>query len=96
MSTPTWALRCNDWPSRFATSANSRTSAHVGVLTDSSYVQLVGSGVAAIDLGFPCRYTHSSLEVCDLGDLAGLTRLILAALPRIDGKLSLDRDDFAQ
>jgi len=71
-------------------------SAHVGVLTDSSYVQLVGSGVAAIDLGFPCRYTHSSLEVCDLGDLAGLTRLILAALPRIDGKLSLDRDDFAQ
>jgi putative aminopeptidase FrvX len=71
-------------------------SAHVGVLTDSSYVQLVGSGVAAIDLGFPCRYTHSSLEVCDLGDLAGLTRLILAALPRIDGRFSLDRDDFIQ
>jgi putative aminopeptidase FrvX len=66
------------------------------VLTDSSYVQLVGSGVAAIDLGFPCRYTHSSLEVCDLGDLAGLTRLILAALPRIDGRFSLDRDDFIQ
>ena len=50
-------------------------SAHIGALTDSSYVQLVGEGVAAIDLGFPCRYTHSSLEVCDLGDLEALTRL---------------------
>jgi putative aminopeptidase FrvX len=71
-------------------------SAHIGALTDSSYVQLVGAGVAAIDLGFPCRYTHSSLEVCDLADLVGLTRLIVAALPRIDRKFSLDRDDFIQ
>ena len=29
-------------------------SAHTGALTDSSYVQLVGGGVASIDLGFPC------------------------------------------
>ncbi len=28
-------------------------SAHIGALTDPSYVQLVGEGVAAIDLGFP-------------------------------------------
>ena len=46
-------------------------SAHIGALTDSSYVQLVNAGVAAIDLGFPARYTHSSLEVCDLADLVG-------------------------
>jgi putative aminopeptidase FrvX len=71
-------------------------SAHVGALTDSSYVQLVGAGVAAIDLGFPCRYTHSSLEVCDLADLVGLSQIITAALPRIDRKFSLDRDDFIQ
>src|ERR1700676_873721 len=69
-------------------------SAHIGALTDSSYVQLVGHGVAAIDVGFPCRYTHSSLEVCDLADLVGLTHLIVAALPRIARKFSLDRDDF--
>ncbi|HMN88064.1 MAG TPA: M20/M25/M40 family metallo-hydrolase, partial [Bauldia sp.] len=48
-------------------------SAHVGALTETSYVQLVGEGVAAIDLGFPGRYTHSSLEVFDLADLVGLT-----------------------
>jgi putative aminopeptidase FrvX len=67
-------------------------SAHVGALTDSSYVQLVGAGVASIDLGFPCRYTHSSMEVCDLGDLAALTQLLVAAFGRIDRGFSLDRD----
>ena len=69
-------------------------SVHIGALTDSSYVQLVGQGVAAIDLGFPMRYSHSSLEVCDLGDLVGLTQLLVAGLLRIDAKFSLDRDDF--
>ena len=71
-------------------------SAHIGALTDSSYVQLVGEGVASIDVGFPARYTHSSLEVCDLGDLEGLTRLLVAALLRIDSKFTLDRDRFIQ
>lgn len=69
-------------------------SAHIGALTDLSYVQLVGQGVASIDIGFPMRYSHSSLEVCDLGDLSQLTRLLIEALPRIDARLSLDRDDY--
>ncbi len=68
-------------------------SAHTGALTDSSYVQLVGGGVAAIDVGFPMRYSHSSLEVCDLGDLEALTRLLVEAIASIDDSLSLDRDD---
>ena len=69
-------------------------SAQVGVLTDSSYVQLVHRGVAAIDLGFPCRYTHSSCEVCDLDDLEGLTKLLVAAIPRVDRAFDLDRDKY--
>jgi putative aminopeptidase FrvX len=68
-------------------------SAHMGALTDLSYVQLVGAGVASIDLGFPLRYSHSSLEVCDLNDLVGLVHLLAAALERIDRNFSLDRDD---
>jgi putative aminopeptidase FrvX len=71
-------------------------SAHVGALTDSSYVQLVGEGVAAIDLGFPTRYTHSSLEVCDLGDLEDLARLTVASITGIGEGFSLDRDDYGQ
>jgi putative aminopeptidase len=69
-------------------------SAHIGALTETSYVQLVGQGVACIDMGFPARYTHSALEVCDIGDLAGLTNLLLAALDMIDDRFSLDRDDY--
>jgi len=69
-------------------------SAHIGALTDLSYVQFTGEGVASIDVGFPLRYTHSSLEVCDLNDLEGLVRLLAAALARIDGTFSLDRDDY--
>ncbi len=71
-------------------------SAQTGVLTETSYVQLVGKGVACIDVGFPCRHTHSSLEVCDLNDLVALTDLLVKALPMIDGSFSLDRDDFEQ
>lgn len=67
-------------------------SAQVGVLTDLSYVQLVGQGVASIDIGFPMRYSHSPLEMCDLNDLEGLARLILAALAQIGADFPLIRD----
>src|SRR4029078_8168704 len=55
-------------------------SSQVGVLTDSSYVQFVNAGVASIDVGFPLRYTHSSLEVCDLSDLVDLTHLVVRSI----------------
>lgn len=67
-------------------------SAQTGVLTDLSYVQLVGAGVACVDLGFPMRGSHSAREVCDLGDLEALSRLLTAALARIGPEFSLDRD----
>jgi putative aminopeptidase FrvX len=73
---------------------NLQRSAHIGALTDSAYVQLVHHGVASIDLGFPARYTHSSLEVCDIRDLAGLTHLLVAGLGRIDRTFNLDRDAY--
>jgi putative aminopeptidase FrvX len=69
-------------------------SAHIGALTDLSYVQLVGQGVAAIDLGFPMRYTHSAVESCDVNDLVGLTQLVVEGIRRIDSGFSLDRDDY--
>lgn len=67
-------------------------SARVGVLTDLSYVQLLGRGVASIEVGFPMRYSHSSLEVCDPADLDGLALLLETVLGRIDGRFTLDRD----
>ena len=66
-------------------------SAQVGVLTDLSYVQGVGDGVAGIDLGFPLRHSHSSLEICDPADLEALSRLLLAMLARIGPGFSQER-----
>lgn len=66
-------------------------SAQVGVLTDLSYVQLVGEGVASIDVGFPMRYSHSSLEVCQISDLEDLARLLSAALEEITPETKLER-----
>ncbi|MEX0284282.1 MAG: M42 family metallopeptidase [Paracoccaceae bacterium] len=77
-----------------AESLTLQRSAQVGVLTDLSYVQLVGAGVASLDIGFPMRYSHSANELCDLRDLDGLTHLILAALDRITPDFSLNRDDY--
>jgi putative aminopeptidase FrvX len=71
-------------------------SAHIGCLTDSSYVQLVGQGVASIDMGFPMRYSHSALELCDLDDLEQLTQLLVAGVGRIGPDFELDRDAFEQ
>ncbi|MDW3225369.1 MAG: M20/M25/M40 family metallo-hydrolase [Paracoccaceae bacterium] len=69
-------------------------SAQVGVLTDLSYVQLVGKGVACVDLGFPMRYSHSAREVCDLRDLVALTELLITALGQIGPDFSLNRDEY--
>ena len=66
-------------------------SATVGLLTDSSYVQLVDKGVATIDMGFPIRYSHTSREVCDLRDLIDLENLVSEAIMNIDKKFSLIR-----
>lgn len=66
-------------------------SAQVGVLTDLSYVQLVGEGVASLDVGFPMRYSHSSTECCDVRDLEALAALLTTAIGAITPDFSLDR-----
>jgi putative aminopeptidase FrvX len=66
-------------------------SAAVGILTDSAYVQLVGTGIPSIDLGFAARYTHTPVEICDLNDLEGLLTLVWAMLNRIGPGYELKR-----
>ncbi|MCB1343674.1 MAG: M42 family peptidase, partial [Pseudooceanicola sp.] len=70
---------------------NLQRSAQVGVLTDLSYVQLVGAGVAAVDVGFPMRYSHSAVEMVDLSDLDGLAKLLVAALDSLAPDVPLER-----
>jgi putative aminopeptidase FrvX len=67
-------------------------SAHVGLLTDLSYIQFGGtSGVACIDMGIPVRYSHSALEVVDADDVAGLVTVLDAALEQVTPDLELVR-----
>ncbi len=66
-------------------------SAQTGVLTDLSYIQTLGPGVASIDVGFPMRHSHSAVECCDLVDLASLTDLLTAAMSRIPAGMNLNR-----
>lgn len=63
----------------------------MGGLTDASYVQLAGEGVATIDLGFPMRYSHTPAELCDLGDLSRLVDLLAAFVPSIDANFDFAR-----
>ena len=69
-------------------------SARTGLLTDLSYVQLQGEGVACADMAFPARYSHSAREVVDLDDLCDLARLLLGALEAVRPDFSLNRDDY--
>ena len=71
---------------------NLQKSAHIGALTDLSYVQLVEDGVASLDVGFPIRYSHTAQEMCDLKDLVGLTKLLTSALNSIPKDINLIRD----
>ena len=66
-------------------------SAQVGVLTDLSYIQQLGNGVASIDIGFPLRNSHSSLEICNVNDLVSLEVLLETALSNITNEFSLIR-----
>jgi putative aminopeptidase FrvX len=65
--------------------------ASLGILTDLSYIQLENDGVAAIDLGFPARYTHTPIEVASLNDIVNLGILSGSMAAEIDCRFSLYR-----
>ncbi|HEU5353192.1 MAG TPA: hypothetical protein VFU65_01965 [Actinocrinis sp.] len=51
-------------------------SALSGGLTDGSYMQYAGAGIATIDLAFPVRNAHSAVEVANLSDVISLADLV--------------------
>lgn len=66
-------------------------TASCGILTDASYVQLYGKGVPVIDLGFPCRYTHTAAELCSTNDLESLACLVEKILRDTPGSVDFTR-----
>ncbi len=65
--------------------------AGLGILTDSSYLQLENNGVASIELGYATRYTHTPIEVCSVKDLEQLSNLAVGIIDRLDRKFDLNR-----
>ncbi|MEY3107895.1 MAG: hypothetical protein RL730_246 [Actinomycetota bacterium] len=65
--------------------------ATMGLLTDASYVQLVGQGVACVDLAWPTRYTHSGVETCSLDDLEKLGALLVEVISNFPSNESFQR-----
>jgi len=65
--------------------------ATLGLLTDASYVQLVGKGVATVDLAWPTRYTHSGVESCSMDDLENLRALLIEVIGNFPTKESFER-----
>jgi putative aminopeptidase FrvX len=65
--------------------------ATIGLLTDASYVQLVGEGIACVDVAWPTRYTHSGVEVCSLDDLEALKVLLVEVVENFPVEESFSR-----
>ena len=65
--------------------------ASLGIVSDSAYVQLEGDGVAALELGFPCRYTHTPVETSNINDIVLLGKLAGSMVSRIDSSFNLHR-----
>lgn len=63
-----------------------------GILTDSSYIQFErNEGVATIDMGIPVRYTHSSMEVCNMEDVQKLKTIVCGMLHSINSGFRFSR-----
>ncbi len=65
--------------------------AALGMLTDNAYVQLEGLYTPCVDMGFPARYTHSPIEMCDTRDIEQLVRVVSSMVSQIDQGFALDR-----
>lgn len=65
--------------------------ASLGILTDTSYAQLEGMGMASVELGYPARYTHTPVEVANIRDIERLGLLLAGMIGRVDGGFPLNR-----
>ncbi|MEM2843749.1 MAG: M42 family metallopeptidase [Candidatus Bathyarchaeia archaeon] len=57
-----------------------------GGTTDAAYIQLTKEGVPVGSIAIPSRYTHSTIEVVSLEDMANSVKLITAMLKRLNSE----------
>jgi endoglucanase len=52
--------------------------------TDAASLQLQGSGIPVANISIPCRYMHSSNEICDIRDVECAVNLLIRCIEHID------------
>jgi putative aminopeptidase FrvX len=65
--------------------------ASIGGLSELSYMQLEGEGICGVDFAVPCRYTHTQIETCDLGDMDTALNLLEAAIRAVGPDFDMSR-----
>jgi putative aminopeptidase FrvX len=65
--------------------------ASIGGLTDASFLQLLHEGIPCVDVGVPCRYTHTPVEMIDTRDVEMAVRLLTHAIQNITSDTDLGR-----
>lgn len=67
--------------------------ASLGMLTDTAYVQMEGNYVGCLDMGFPCRYTHTPIESACISDIQQLAMLAASMVCTIGEGFPVGRFD---
>lgn len=52
--------------------------------TDGDVIQLQLSGIATANVSIPCRYMHSSNEICDIRDVESVTNILISCIQKIE------------
>ena len=65
--------------------------AATGGLTDASFLQLLHHGIPSVDIGVPCLYSHSPVEMVCLDDVEDTVKLLVAALTSLTGEVDFSR-----
>ena len=73
---------------------NLQEFASVGMLTDTAYVQMEGKYVGCLDMGFPCRYTHTPIESASVKDVRHLADLVTRMVATIGPDFPVGRFDY--
>jgi putative aminopeptidase FrvX len=66
----------------------------VGGLTELAYMQVLGTGIAGIDVDVPCRYTHSQVETADLDDVEKTVDLMEAVVNQLRSDFKITRSIY--
>lgn len=56
--------------------------------TDSSPIQVVGNGVATLNVSLPCRYMHSPVEICHKKDVESAINLLIGVVEEVGRRRS--------